>query len=265
VKRPAMAVPVVANAASTEVRDRVCFDSVSVRFGGVTALEGVSFELQSSQWLGVVGPNGAGKTTLLNVISGLVSPTEGIVTVLGRRVGEAASVARRGVSRSFQLIDQFAHVSVREYMMMALDLERRRASDDGLGWLQSKKRSELIDEQLALFGIPARDRATRLGVLSYGVRKRVDLARAFLGRPQVVLLDEPTSGLNDQEVADVVTCLNELDQRNTGSAVLLVDHRVSFVRSVCPQLLVLDFGKVIAEGETEVVLSDQEVIRIFIG
>lgn len=258
--------PVPLDAAPDETH-RVQFDDVSVRFGGVKALTDVSFQLDRSEWLGVVGPNGAGKTTLVNVISGLIGPSSGSVTVLGRpvRPRSAAEVARRGVSRSFQLIDQFSHVGVREYLTMGLDLERRRRRDLSAEWLGAKKPGDLIDEQLSLFGIPGRDHSTRLGVLPYGVRKRVDLARAFLGRPRVVLLDEPTSGLSDGEVDEVIECLRELDRRNTGSAILLVDHRVSFVRSVCSRLIVLDFGRVIAEGATDTVLADEQVVRIFIG
>lgn len=243
------------------------FDCVSVRFGGIRALDDVSFALAPGQWLGVVGPNGAGKTTLLNVISGLITPAAGSVTVLSSRVRprSAAKIARRGVSRSFQLIDQFAHVEVREYMAMGLDLQRRRAHKDERSLRYRKGRSRIIEEQLSLFGISPRDRAMRLGILPYGVRKRVDLARAFLGRPEVVLLDEPTSGLNDKEVDDVVVCLNQLQLRHENSAVILVDHRVSFVRSVCPKLIVLDFGEIVAAGETDQVLSNPGVIKVFIG
>lgn len=227
---------------------------VSMVFGGVAALGGVSVEARQGQVLGVIGPNGSGKTTLLNVLSGVYVPASGTGTLLGADLshgwGKPHRLANDGIARTFQTIrlmdEQSALVNV------------------ALGVPQSESAQRLVHARslLAEHGLGA-DVDTPVGELPYGARRRVEIARALARRPRLLLLDEPTAGMNPEERQEVFDTIGAA--RSSGVAVIVVEHDVATMRAFCDRLVVLDFGKVVAEGDPESVLKSEEVIRAYIG
>jgi branched-chain amino acid transport system permease protein len=227
---------------------------VSMLFGGVAALGGVSVRARAGEVLGVIGPNGSGKTTLLNVLSGVYVPTTGTGTFLGqgldRRWGRPHRLADDGIARTFQTIRLMDEESA--LVNVAL----------GVPAAQARQRLELARELLREHGLEGVV-DTPVGELPYGARRRVEIARALARRPRLLLLDEPTAGMNPEERQDVFDTVHAV--RASGVAVIVVEHDVATMRAFCDRLMVLDFGKVLAEGDPEKVLESKEVIRAYIG
>lgn len=229
-------------------------DSLSVSFGGMSALRDLSFEVQRGEIMGLVGPNGAGKSTALNVITGHVSPRSGRLTVRGVIVRNmnAPRRARLGMARTFQNLELFSTMTVYENVRCA-------ARREGSG----ADRRKWIDEILGILGL-----ADVAGVvaaeLPYGTRKLVELARVFVSKPALVLLDEPVAGLNHDEKAEFVAVLRTLIARFDLSGVL-VEHDMPTVRAICSRLVVLDAGAQIAHGPVESTLRDPAVIAAYLG
>ncbi|RJL21688.1 ABC transporter ATP-binding protein [Bailinhaonella thermotolerans] len=242
-------------------------EGVSVAFGGVKALSEVSFEVPAGQRWGVIGPNGAGKTTLFDVISGLRRPTAGRVLVGGRDVTGVPAVrrARGGLRRTFQRTQVFGRLTVRDNVLAALEWEGGGGGlpADLVAWpsrrrLESRRR-ERAEEVLTRCGL-ADLRDSYAASLPVGQRRLVELARAIVASPSLLLLDEPTSGLD----ADQTARLGEI-VRGLGTTVLLVEHDVGFVMDTCDHLVVLDLGKVIAAGPPSVVRHDPVVRAAYLG
>jgi branched-chain amino acid transport system permease protein len=242
-------------------------EHVDVNFGGLKALNDVSLTIPRSKVTGVIGPNGAGKTTLLNVMSGLIPPSSGKAEILGLPIDRrcASRIARVGVSRSFQLLDHFSRVNVGEFMAMGLDVgarrrggARRRLKADG------PPRRALIQDGLERFGLRGDLISKDLAEIPYGARKRIDLARAFVSAPEIVLMDEPTSGLTEPEWLDLLAQLR-LATQDSSQTVLVVDHSVGFVSAFCSSLVVMSAGEVLEHGEVETVLKSPKVLRSFFG
>jgi branched-chain amino acid transport system ATP-binding protein len=246
-------------------------ENVCVHFGGQVALDEVSFSVAPESILGIVGPNGAGKTTLLNSISGLIKPSSGKIRILDRDTSKmrAHDIARLGVGRAFQLADQCGQLTVLDYMLLGLHTSFK-SSLIGSSIVSKRCRAEeshgasRVLAALARSNLGHLDPNTELRNLPYGVRKRIDVLRTWLGEPKLVLLDEPTSGLSDSEVPSMVTEIKQLIA-DLGSTTLVVDHRLGFVREVCTLVVVLDFGRLLAFGETEEVLSQSAVRRAYLG
>jgi branched-chain amino acid transport system ATP-binding protein len=242
-------------------------DGVGVRFGGLVALDDVSMAVEAGQVRGVIGPNGAGKTTLFNVCCGFVRPDTGTV----RRAGEAIrprphDLAAMGIARTLQGVGLFRGLTVLENVMVGADRHRRAGFAAGLFGLRRSDRDERAlraTAREALAELGADGYADRLpGSLPYPVQKRVALARALASRPEVLLLDEPASGLGADEMHE----LGELIRRLTGrTAVVLVEHHMDLVMSVCDRITVLDFGRVVAEGTPDEVRDDPAVIDAYLG
>jgi branched-chain amino acid transport system ATP-binding protein len=241
---------------------------LTVRFGGVTALDGVSFEVGQGQVCGLIGPNGAGKTTLFNCVLGVLRPDRGTVRLAGEDVSRLPvyARARRGIGRSFQRIELFPDTTVRDHLLIA---ERTRRHDgrlwrDLLG-LGRPKRDELAacDEVLGLLGLGALADEP-IEHLSLGQGRLVEVARALMTRPRLLLLDEPSSGLDRRETADLAKTLREV-QGEEDFAILLVEHDVELVASFTERCYVLDFGTLIAEGPTADVLASPEVRHAYLG
>ncbi|MGN6243074.1 MAG: ABC transporter ATP-binding protein [Motilibacteraceae bacterium] len=241
---------------------------IDVRFGGIKALTEVSLEVAPRQVLGVIGPNGAGKTTLFNVACGFVQPAAGTISwhgadVTGLRPHQLAGL---GIARTLQGLGMFEHMSVLENVMVGADRHGRAGFLSGLLALPRSGRDEkaLAQRSMAVLEeLGVADQAGRLpGALPYPLRKRVALARALVAEPELLLLDEPASGLSNDEMSELGELIRGLSER---MSVMLVEHHMDLVMDVCDQLVVLDFGRVIARGGPDEVREHPAVVAAYLG
>jgi branched-chain amino acid transport system ATP-binding protein len=244
---------------------------ITVRFGGITALQDVDLRLDAGEVLGLIGPNGAGKTTLFDAISGIRMPNAGRVDLAGHDVTRLSAVrrARRGLRRTFQRVQTFGWLSVEDNVLAALDwnggggglvadlvsLPTRRARE--------AKRRERVDQVLEVCGLTAVRRESA-GALPIGLGRMVELARAIVDSPRVLLLDEPTSGLDENEAARLGERIQEIRQHDS-CAVLLVEHDVGFVMRQCDRIVVLHLGEVLAVGDPHEIQGNAAVRAAYLG
>ena len=241
---------------------------VTVEFGGITALSEVGLSVGSGEILGVIGPNGAGKTTLFNVACGLVRPQAGSVVRSGEPIARLRpkDLPRLGMSRTLQGLGLFDRMTVLDNVMVGADHLSTTGVVSALLGLRSAGRdtAALRDRALAvLVELGIDGHASRYPPsLPYAVRKKVALARALVSEPTLLLLDEPASGLSDAEMDDLAETMRSLTTR---MSILLVEHHMDLVMSVCDHLVVLDFGKVIARGTPDLVRRDPAVLAAYLG
>jgi len=243
---------------------------LSVRFGGVQALDDVGFSLNRGEILGLIGPNGAGKTTLFNCITGVIEPNAGTIRYQGHSLRglPAHRRARLGIARTFQNLQLFSRMTVLENLMVPLDaFAARGVIADALRLPRARYEERRADERaravLHFLGLEDVG-ATVAGDLPVGFQRRVELGRALCLRPQLLLLDEPAAGLDGQETAELGALLPRLRER-FGVTMLLVDHDMALVMQVCDWIHVLDFGQLISEGTPQVVRDDPQVITAYLG
>jgi branched-chain amino acid transport system permease protein len=244
-------------------------DNLSRNFGGLQALLGVSFEVAPATVHGLIGPNGAGKTTLINILSGVLAPSSGEVIYRGQTLHRAPAhrVAAMGVARTFQNIRLFPAMTCLENVLAGHHLTARRPLLPRLLRLPSAGREDRelaaqSQEILARVGLDAKASLLARN-LSYGERRRLEIARALSFRPKLLLLDEPVAGMRRAEAAEVANLVRSLS--GEGMTILLIEHNMSFVMNLCSRITVLNFGRVITTGSPAEVRGHREVIAAYLG
>lgn len=239
-------------------------EGVGVRFGGLVALENVSFDVHEGDMLGLIGPNGAGKTTMMRSIIGVVQPTSGTVLLDGESLNGMPIHKRvqRGLSLSQQLVKPLRDISIADNVAMAAASAKTGSPLSALLNVSDIKELEAAKAELARVGIAAVSSQSP-GIQPLGVLKRLELARALALKPRLLLLDEPLAGLNTQEANALATTIADINQQ--GLTVVLIEHNLGEVMRVCRRLVVLDNGKKIGDGEPQAVMSDPVVRAAYLG
>jgi len=251
-----------------QTRANLTVRDVSVSFGGITALDAVSVEVETGEVLGIIGPNGAGKTTLFNVICGFVEPDSGSLTWRGQPLDEIRPdrLSRLGIARTLQGVGLFGRLTVLENVMVGAQRFRRARFASALLALPGSDRDERRLRQRAMTALDrvgcAELSGSLPGTLPYAMQKRVALARALVCEPDLLLLDEPAGGLSAADLSELAKLIDSLGSE---IAVMLVDHHMDLVTSVCDRMVVLDFGKVIASGPPPQVRQNPLVLDAYLG
>ena len=248
---------------------------ISIVFGGLTAVSNFSCELKQGELVGLIGPNGAGKTTIFNMLSGVYTPTSGQILFTDRngRVHEInkknpAQLNKMGIARTFQNIRLFGNLTVADNVRIALHNQRIINPFDVLLRLPKLRRDEVlmnqkVDELLTILKIQnKKDELARN--LPYGEQRKLEIARALASKPVLLLLDEPAAGMNPQETEELRQMI-ELIRKQFNLTVLLIEHDMKFVMGICEHIIVLDYGRIIAQGLPDEIKSNPEVIKAYLG
>jgi len=248
-------------------------DSLTIRFGGLTAVDRVSFELDENRILAIIGPNGAGKTTIFNMISGLYVPSSGTVLYRGAVLNGVPPhrIACLGIARTFQASRLFGSLSVLDNVMLGMHPHRKarlaravlRRDLEGRDLRDSIARAEQL---LAFFSLELKENSRRRsGDLPQGDKRKLEICRALAADPTVVLLDEPSAGMDAGETRELMQDIRRIRSRDPRIGIILIEHDMSVVRGVADHILVLNYGKLIAQGSFEAIASDPQVQEAYLG
>ena len=234
----------------------LALSGITKRFGGLTAVNELSFSLAAGEVVGLLGPNGSGKTTVMNMISGFFAPTQGVIALKGEPIQGLAPhrIAPKGVARTFQLVRALPSLTVSENVQTALAFGKQRL------WGEEARERALHHLEEVGLGERAGEKASDL---TYIDQKRMELARALAAEPDLLLLDEWLAGLNPTELRTGIDLIQSLEQR--GTTILLVEHVMDAIRALCGRCVVMNAGRKIADGPTDDVLRDPEVVRAYLG
>ena len=245
-------------------------DGLGINFGGILALDGVSFEIEPGQVFTIIGPNGAGKTTIFNLVSRIYDPSRGRLEFCDEDITRvpAHEIARRGIARTFQNIELFEHATVLDNLLLGRHAHKRSRFLEELLFLPRVRALEIEHREAAEKVIdfldlqPYRDRL--IANLPYGIRKVVELARALCTQPKLLLLDEPSSGLSVEETEEMAFWIQDI-RTLLGITVLMVEHDMSLVSAVSDRVLALNYGRTITQGTAREVQEHAEVIKAYLG
>jgi len=243
---------------------------LTLRFGGATTLDAVSFDVRQGELFAIIGPNGAGKTSTFNCISGVYRPQAGSIALDGESLLGVApdEIARRGVARTFQNVELFDNLSVLDNLLLGRHQKSTYSWPEAMAWFGRSRRQELASrrriEDLIEFLDLARVRHLPVGILPYGIRKRVELGRALAMEPRLLLLDEPVAGMNSEETEDMARFILDI-RTELGTSMIMVEHDMRLVMDLADRVMVIDFGRRIALGTPEEVQRDPAVIAAYLG
>ncbi|PIC98423.1 MULTISPECIES: ABC transporter ATP-binding protein [unclassified Sporosarcina] len=242
---------------------------ISKNFGGIQALTDVSFSVEEGEILGLIGPNGAGKTTMFNMITAMYPPSSGEISFVGNPLSNLKphQITEKGICRTFQNIRLFSDLTVRENVMVGNHCRLKTNVMQSVFRTKAQKAEEArvlatSDEILEVVGL-ANDKETIAKNLSYGAQRRLEIARALASRPKLILLDEPAAGMNEKETNDLFNLIKKIQTLDI--TVLLIEHDMPLVMRVCNRIIVLNFGKKIAEGTPSSIQNNKEVIEAYLG
>jgi branched-chain amino acid transport system ATP-binding protein len=244
-------------------------DHVTLKFGGLVANNDISFSVKKGEIFGLIGPNGAGKTTLFNVISGVYAPTEGKVYFNGRDIGGVVphEINKLGIARTYQNINLFTTLSVLDNVKVGRHVRTRAGLFSSIFRTPRMRReeNEIIEYSMELLKFMGLDHLahTPSGSLSYGQQRKLEIARAMATEPEMILLDEPVAGMNTGEKAEMCDTIHAI--REKGLTVFIVEHDMKVITRITHNIAVLNYGKLIALGDPQVVLNDEQVIQAYLG